>query len=124
MMTKRSLILKYIWDNFGGTNSLVILDNCASCQMVKKRVSLLIKLAFLLATKGVLNHCSNSKFTGVSPGFRDNSHYFIIFRSIDRKSFDDMRQRFLLYISKEDDFCAAVFPDVDRKIYHFDYTMG
>lgn len=63
--------LKYIWDNFGGTNSLVILDDCASCQMVKKRVSLLIKFAFHERPRGFSSIVLTQKFTAISPGFRE-----------------------------------------------------
>ncbi len=38
--------LKYIVNNFKGTNSLIILDDCAASQTVKNRVSELVKLAF------------------------------------------------------------------------------
>ena len=34
--------IKYITDNFKGTNSLIILDDCASTQAVKNRVSELV----------------------------------------------------------------------------------
>ncbi len=47
--------LKYIMDNFKGTNSLIILDDCASTQSVKNRTSELVNLAFSAKHYGFLH---------------------------------------------------------------------
>ena len=40
------LILKYVSDVYKGTNSLIVLDDCAGGQSVKNRVFELVRLAF------------------------------------------------------------------------------
>ena len=41
-----NLILKYVSYVYKGSNSLIILDDCATGQSVKNRVSELVRLAF------------------------------------------------------------------------------
>ena len=58
--------LKYIMDNFKGTNSLIILDDCASTQSVKNRTSELVNLAFSARHYGFSTIVITQQFTSIA----------------------------------------------------------
>ena len=63
--------LKYIMDNFKGTNSLIILDDCASTQSVKNRTSELVNLAFS-TRHGFSTMVITQQFTSIAKPYREN----------------------------------------------------
>ena len=64
--------LKYIVNNFKGTNSLIILDDCAATQVVKNRVSELVKLAFSARHYGLSTIVLTQQMTSIAKPYREN----------------------------------------------------
>ncbi len=67
--------IKYITDNFKGTNSLIILDDCASTQAVKNRVSELVSLGMHARHFGFNTIVITQQFTSIAKPFRENTVY-------------------------------------------------
>ena len=64
--------LKYIVDNFKGTNSLIILDDCAATQIVINRVSELVNLAFFARHYGLSTIVLTQQMTSIAKPYREN----------------------------------------------------
>ena len=57
---------------FEGTNSLIILDDCAASRDVKKRTNGLVNLAFSARHKGLSVWVIRQQMTSISKPFREN----------------------------------------------------
>ena len=64
--------LKYITDKFSGTNSLIILDDCAASQSVKNRTSEVVRLAFSTIV-------ITQQLTSITKPYRDNTSKMVTF---------------------------------------------
>ena len=80
--------LIFIMENFKGTNSLIILDDCAGTEAVKKRVSELVKLAFSARHYGFSTVVITQQLTSIAKPYRDNVSKLVMFYN---KSLKDMR---------------------------------
>ena len=61
--------IKYIVDNFRGMNSLIIIDDCASTQAVKNRVSELVSLGMHARHFGFSTIVITQQFTSIAKPF-------------------------------------------------------
>ena len=86
-------ILHFVQVIYKGTNSLIILDDCASSQDVKNRTSELVKLAFSLYT-GLSNSISKS--------YRDNVAKVISFYNPNEDDMNVIFRRYLGHSSKKE----------------------
>ncbi len=93
--------LKYIVDNFKGTNSLIILDDCAATQIIENRVSELVKLAFSA------RHCRFStivltqQMTSITKPYRENILKLVTFYNPSKKDMQTITDEFLNVDKKE-----------------------
>ncbi len=71
--------LKYMIDNFKGTNSLIILYDCAATQIVKNRVSELVKLTFSTRHYGLSTVVLTQKMTSIAKPYRENISKLVTF---------------------------------------------
>ena len=64
--------LHFVQEIYKGTNSLIILDDCASSQDVKNRTSELVKLAFSAGYFGLSTLVITQQLNSISKPYRDN----------------------------------------------------
>ncbi len=93
--------IKYITDNFKGTNSLIILDDCASTQAVKNRVSELVSLGMHARHFGFSTIVITQQFTSIAKPFRENISKLVIFYNPSKKDMQTITDEFL-NIDKEE----------------------
>ena len=87
--------LKYIMDNFKGTNSLIILDDCASTQSVKNRTSELVNLAFSARHYGFSTIVITQQFTSIAKPYRENIAKLVTFYNPCKKDMQAITDDFL-----------------------------
>ena len=71
--------LKIISFAFEGTNTLIILDDCASSKDVKKRTNELVKLAFSARHSGISVWVLTQQMSSIAKPFRENIASLILF---------------------------------------------
>ncbi len=87
--------IKYIVDNFKGTNSLIILDDCASTQAVKNRVSELVKLGFSARHYGFSTIVITQQLTSIAKPYRENIAKLVTFYNPSKKDMQTITDEFL-----------------------------
>ena len=93
--------LKYISKTFAGTNSLIILDDCACGQTVKNRTSELVRLAFSGRHDNLSTIVITQKITAISQSFRENIAMLVTFDTPSSKVWQTIMDEFL-DVSKEE----------------------
>ena len=83
--------LKYVVQHYKGTNSLIILDDCASSSSVKNRTSELVKLGFSARHYGFSTIVITQQLTSIAKPYRDNLTKLAVFYNSNKK---DMQQIF------------------------------
>ena len=85
--------LKIVSFVFEGTNTLIILDDCASSKDVKGRTGELVHLAFSARHLGISVWVLTQKMTGITSSFRENVAAIVLFYTPSAKTtkalFDD-----------------------------------
>lgn len=71
--------LSLVWDLARGTNSLIILDDCASGRLLNKHQSILVRLAMTGRHDGISTIVISQQYTSIAKAFRDQTQKFIIF---------------------------------------------
>ena len=71
--------LKLVRFSFEGTNTLIILDDCAASKDVKGRTGLLVELAFSARHSGISVWVLAQKMTSITPSFRENVSAIVLF---------------------------------------------
>ena len=89
--------LHFVQEIYKGTNSLIILDDCASSQDVKNRTSELVKLAFSARHFGLSTIVITQQLNSISKPYRDNVAKVISFYNPDE---DDMNVIFRRYLGQ------------------------
>ena len=87
--------IKYIVDNFKGTNSLIILDDCACTQAVKNRVSELVNLAFSARHYGFSTIVITQQLTSIAKPYRENIAKLVTFYNPSKKDMQTITHDFL-----------------------------
>ena len=87
--------LKYIMDNFKGTKSLIILDDCASTQSVKNHTSELVNLAFSARHYGFSTIVIAQQFTSIAKPYRENIAKLVTFYNPSKKDMQAITDDFL-----------------------------
>ena len=95
--------LKYIVQNFKGTNSLIILDDCASSKHVKSRTSELVKLGFSARHYGFSTIVITQQLTSIAKPYRENTSKLVSFYNPSRKDMQEIFDNYLGSISKEEE---------------------
>lgn len=76
-------MLKQCGEFFSGTNTLIILDDCAMCKDLKKRSNKFIELAFSGRHKGLSVWVLTQQLTSIAKPFRDNVACVVAFDTND-----------------------------------------
>ena len=87
--------LKYIVANFRGTNSLIILDDCAGVQSVKNRTSELVNLGFHARHYGFSTIVIIQQLTSIAKPYRENVSKLVTFYNPNRKDMQTIFEEFL-----------------------------
>jgi len=69
-----------------GTNTLIVLDDCAASKDVKGRTGELVSLAFSARHAGISVWVVTQKFTSITPSFRENAAALVLFYTPSAKS--------------------------------------
>ncbi len=77
--------IKYVVNNFKGTNTLIILDDCASTQAVKNHVSGLVSLGMHARHFSFSTIVITQQFTSIAKPFRENISKLVIFYNPSKK---------------------------------------
>ena len=91
--------LKKITSHAEGTNSLIVLDDCASSQAVKNRTSELVKLGFSARHYGLSTIVLTQQLTSIAKPYRENISKLVTFYNPSSK---DMNTIFDDYLSTLD----------------------
>ena len=95
-------ILHIVQEIFKGTNSLIILDDCASSQDVKNRTSELVKLAFSARHFGFSTIVITQQLNSISKPYRDNVARVVTFYNPDEDDMNVIFRRYLRHSSKSE----------------------
>ena len=95
-------ILHIVQEIFKGTNSLIILDDCASSQDVKNRTSELVKLAFSARHFGLSTIVITQQLNSISKPYRDNVARVVTFYNPDEDGRNVIFRRYLGHTSKSE----------------------
>ena len=71
--------LKIISNVYEGTNTLIILDDCAASRDVKQRTNELVDLAFCARHKGISVWVFTQQITSIAKAFRENIAALVLF---------------------------------------------
>ena len=93
--------LSLIEKNYRNTNSMIILDDCASCQSVKNRTSSQVDFAFHGRHAGFSTVVISQHFRAITPAFRDNCQHVLVFYTLDESDWDVVSKSFLPRLSKD-----------------------
>lgn len=95
------MYLDLIARNYRNTNSLIILDDCASCQSVKDRTSSLVDFAFHGRHAGFSTVVISQHFKAITPSFRDNVQHVLVFYTLDESDWEYVSRSFLPRLTKD-----------------------
>ena len=93
--------LKFIVANFKGTNSLIILDDCACGQSVKNRTSELVDLGFSARHYGFSTIVITQQLTSIAKPYRENVAKLVTFYNPNRKDMKTVLEE-SLHIEKDE----------------------
>ena len=95
--------LKYIVQNFNGTNTLIILDDCASSKSVKSKTSELVKLGFSARHYGFSTIVITQQLTSIAKAYRENISKLVSFYNPNKKDMQEIFDDYLGNISKDEE---------------------
>ena len=115
--------LSIISKNYRNTNSLIILDDCASCQSVKSRTSSLVEFAFHGRHAGFSTVVISQHFKAITPSFRDNAQHLLVFYTLDESDWDIVSKSFLPRLTKKER--DDIYDTLEKEYYsHFHIARG
>ena len=94
--------LKIISFAFEGTNTLIILDDCASSKDVKKRTNELVKLAFSARHSGISAWVLTQQMSSIAKPFRENIASLILFFTPSAKDMKTVFEEFAGDLTKDE----------------------
>ena len=80
------IFLKYVINIFRGTNSLIILDDCASGYYVKRRSSEIVDLAFSARHFGFSTIIITQQLTSITKPYRVDTQILVTFYNLDKNN--------------------------------------
>ena len=87
--------LKYVVNYAVETNSLIILDDCASGKCVKNRTSELVKLAFSARHFNLSTIVITQQLTSITKPYRENISKLVTFYNPNRKDMNELIEEYL-----------------------------
>ena len=94
--------LRYITNIYCGTNSLVILDDCASSQSIKNRTSEIVKLGYSARHIGFSTIVITQQLTSIAKPYRENIQKLVTFYNPNRTGMQTIMDE-SLNVSKEEE---------------------
>jgi Cdc6-like AAA superfamily ATPase len=94
-------VLQAVSTIFRGTNTLIIVDDCASSQAVKKRVSELVRLAFSARHYNLSVIVLTQELSSVAKPFRENISRLVTFYNPSRKDMKVITDDYLNGVPQE-----------------------
>ena len=79
------LWLTVVTTTFEGTNTLIVLDDCAASKDVKGRTGKLVQLAFFARHLGISVWVLTQKITSITPSFRENVAAMFFFTRLQQR---------------------------------------
>ena len=95
-------MLRFSSKIYRGTNSLIILDDCACSSDVKKRVSELVKLGFGARHYGISTIVVTQQLTSISKSYRENISKLSTFYNPNRNDMKIIIDDYMNGVSKEE----------------------
>ena len=95
--------LKFVTQNYKGTNSLIILDDCASSKSVKSKTSELVKLGFSARHYGFSTIVITQQLTSIAKAYRENISKLVTFYNPNKKDMQEIFNDYLGSVSKEEE---------------------
>ena len=92
--------MKVVTTAFEGTNTLIVLDDCAASRDVKGRTGKLVELSFSARHLGISFWVLTQKITSITPSFRENVAAIVLFYTPSAKT------------------TKAIFEDYDGEMSH------
>ena len=92
--------LKYVVQNFKNTNSLIILDDCASGKSVKSRTSELVKLGFSARHYKFSTIVVTQQLTSIAKPYRENISKLVSLYNPNKKDMQEIFDDYLGSMSK------------------------
>jgi GTPase SAR1 family protein len=94
--------LEYVSRFAEGTNSLIVLDDCASSQSVKNRTSELVKLGFSAKHMGISTIVITQQLTSIAKPYRENISKLVTFYNPRAKDTNIILDDYLANTEKEE----------------------
>ena len=94
--------VRYITNIYCGTNSLIILDDCASSQCIKNRTSEIVKLGFSARHIGFSTIVITQQLTSIAKPYRENISKLVTFYNPNRKDMQTVLDE-SLHVTKEEE---------------------
>ena len=94
--------LEYVSHFAKGTNSLIVLDDCASTQSVKNRTGELVKLGFSARHMGISTIVTTQQLTSIAKPYRENISKLVTFYNPSAKDTDIILNDYLANTEKEE----------------------
>ena len=114
--------LKLVRWLFEGTNTLIILDDCAASKDVKGRTGELVNLAFSARHMGISVWVLTQKMTGITASFRENVAAIVLFYTPSAKTTKDIFDDYAGELS-QDEYKGRVSKLKERKFSYLVFTL-
>ena len=101
---------------YRGTNTLIILDDCASGQNVKNRVSELVKLAFSARHFGLSTIVITQQLTSIAKAYRENISRLVTFYNTNKSDMKSILDNYLNGVDKSE------FKEITNKLKNNKYS--
>jgi len=114
--------LKLVSWLFEGTNTLIILDDCAASKDVKGRTGQLVNLAFSARHIGISVWVLTQKFTSITASFRENVAAIVLFNTPSAKTTKAIFDDYAGYLSL-DEYKGLVSKLKERKFSYLVFSL-
>ena len=103
--------LKYIVQSYKGTNSLIILDDCASGKDVKCKTSELVKLGFSARHYSFSTIVITQQLTSIAKAYRENISKLVTFYNPNKKDLQEIFSSYLDVTKEEEENIKKTLKD-------------
>ena len=94
------ILLDHVVDVFKGSNSLIILDDCASGQEIKNRTSEVVKLGFSARHYGLSSIVITQQLTSIAKPYRENISKLVTFYNANKSDMKSITDDYLNGVDK------------------------
>ena len=116
------IFLKLASFAFEGTNTLIVLDDCAASKVVKGRTGELVKLGFSARHAGISVWVLTQQFSSITKPFRENVAAIVLFYTPSAKTTKDIFEEYAGELS-HDEFKQMISRLKKRKFAHLVFSL-